>query len=76
MVDKEREPESETNPTSRCSWYYGFISPRWALYLWPAIGTRPEIQYATNMHSRYTKSPLRGDMVTTRQGIRLSSQYT
>ena len=32
--------------------------------LWPAIGTRPEVQYATNMHSRYTKSSLRGDMVT------------
>ena len=26
--------------------------------LWPAMGTHPEVQYATNIHSRYTKSPL------------------
>ena len=25
---------------------------------------RPEVQFATNIHSRYTNSPLRGDMNT------------
>ena len=32
--------------------------------LWPAIGTGPEIQLAVNLHVRYTKCPLRGDMAT------------
>ena len=32
--------------------------------LWPAIGTRPEVQLTTNLHARYTNYPLRGDMVT------------
>ena len=32
--------------------------------LWPALGTRPDLQLATNLHSRYTKCPIRGDIVT------------
>ena len=63
MVDKEREPESETNPRLDVAGTRLYQSKVGSV-LWPAIGTRPEVQYATNMHSRYTKSPLRGDMVT------------
>ena len=62
MVDKEREPESETNPRLDVAGTRLYQSKVGSV-LWPAIGTRPEVQYATNMHSRYTKSPLRGDMV-------------
>ena len=63
MIDKEREPESPTNQrldTAGIKLYQSKVGS----ILWSAIGTRPEIQYATNIHSRYTKSPLRGDMVT------------
>ena len=63
MVDKKREPESETNPrldTVGIKLYQSKVGS----VLWPALGTRPEVQYATNIHSRYTKSPLRSDMVS------------
>ena len=63
MVDKEREPESESNPRLDAAGIRLYQSKVGSV-LWPAMGTRPEIQYATNIHSRYTKSPLRGDMVT------------
>ena len=32
--------------------------------LWSGMGSRPEVQFATNTHARYTKSHLRGDMNT------------
>ena len=32
--------------------------------LWAAIGTRAEVQFSTNIHSRYSKSHLRGDIAT------------
>ena len=62
-MDKEREPESDTNPlldANRIKLYQRKVGSA----LWAAIGTRPDIQLAINLHSRYTKSPLRGDMVT------------
>ena len=61
MVEKEREPES--NPRQDAAGIKLFQSKVGSI-LWPAVGTRPEILFATNMHSRQTKSPLRGDMVT------------
>ena len=63
MVDKPREPESDSNPPldgAGIKLYQRKVGSA----LWPAIGTRPDIQLAINLHSRYTKSPLRGDMVT------------
>ena len=63
MVDKEREPESESNPRLDAAGIKLFQSKVGSI-LWPAVGTRPEILFATNMHSRQTKSPLRGDMLT------------
>ena len=63
MVDKEREPESESNARLDAAGIKLFQSKVGSI-LWPAVGTRPEILFATNMHSRQTKSTLRGDMVT------------
>ena len=63
MVDKEREPESDTNPPLDAAGIKLYQS-KVGSALWPAIGTRPDIQLAINLHSRYTKSPLRGDIVT------------
>ena len=63
MVDKEREPESDTNPPLDAAGIKLYQS-KVGSALWPAIGTRPDVQLAINLHSRYTKSPLRGDMVT------------
>ena len=63
MIDKPREPESATNPrldTAGIKLYQKKVGS----VLWPAIGTRPEVQLAVNLHARYTKCPLRGDMVT------------
>ena len=57
MVGKEREPESETNPCLDAAGTRLYQSNVGSV-LWPAIGMRPEVQYATNIHSRYTKSPL------------------
>ena len=53
MVDKPREPESETNPrfnTAGIQLYQSKIGST----LWAAIGTRPEVQFSTNIHSRYS----------------------
>ena len=63
MVDKEREPESDINPPLDAASIKIYQS-KVGSALRPAIGTRPDIQLAINLHSRYTKSPLRGDMVT------------
>ena len=63
MVDKEREPESDSNPPLDAAGIKLYQS-KVGSALWPAIGTRPDVQLAINLHSRYTKSPLRGDMVT------------
>ena len=63
MVDKQREPESETNPRLNDSDTQLYQSKVGAA-LWAGIGTRPEVQFSTNIHSRYSKSPLRGDMHT------------
>ena len=63
MVDKERELESDTNlPLDAAD--IKLYERKVGSALWPAIGTRPDIQLAINLHSRHTKSPLRGDMVT------------
>ena len=51
MVDKEREPESESNPRLDAAGIRLYQSKVGSV-LWPAMGTRPEIQYATNIHSR------------------------
>ena len=54
MVDKPREPESATNPrldTAGIKLYQKMVGS----VLWPAIGTRPEVQLAVNLHARYTK---------------------
>ena len=63
MVDKMREPESESNPALDKAGIQLYQSKVGAI-LWPAMGSRPEVQFATNTHARYTKSPLRGDMDT------------
>lgn len=63
MVDKPREPESATNPRLNAAGIQLYQS-KVGSCLWPAIGTRPEVLFSTNMHSRYSKSPLRGDMTT------------
>ena len=63
MVDKPREPESDINPPLDAAGLK-LYQRKVGSVLWPAIGTRPEVQYAINIHSRYTKSPLRGDIVT------------
>ena len=63
MVDKPREPESDTNPrlnTAGIQLYQSKVGST----LWAAIGARHEVQFSTNIHSRYSKSPLRGDMET------------
>ena len=62
MIDKVREPESPSNPrldATDTKLYQSMVGS----ILWSAIDTRPEIQFSSNMHSRQTKSPLRGDMV-------------
>ena len=56
MVDKPREPESVTNPRLDAVDTQPYQSKVGSL-LWPAIGTRPELLFTTNAHSRYTKSP-------------------
>ena len=61
MVNKPRESESDTNSrldTAGIQLYQSKVGST----LWAAIGTRPEVQFSTNIHSRYSKSPLRGDM--------------
>ena len=63
MVDKPREPESEANPRLDAVGIK-LYQKKVGSVLWPAIGTRPELQLATNLHARYTKCPLRGDMVS------------
>ena len=63
MVDKPREPESESNPALDKADIQLYQSKVGAI-LWSAMGSRPEVQYATNTHARYTKIPLRGDMHT------------
>ena len=61
MVDKPREPESGTIPRLNTAGIHLYQS-KVGSTLWAAIGTRPEVQFATNIHSRYSKSPLTGDM--------------
>ena len=62
MVDKERELESDTNlPLDAAG--IKIYERKVGSALWPAIGTRPDIQLAINLHSSHTKSPLRSDMV-------------
>ena len=63
MVDKPRELESATNPRLNAAGIQLYQS-KVESTLWAAIGTRPEVQFATNIYSRYSKSPLRGDMET------------
>ena len=63
MVDKPREPESENNPWLNTAGIQLFQS-KVGSTLWAASGTRPEVQFYTNIHSRSCKSPLRGDMET------------
>ena len=63
MVGKERELESDTNPLLDAAGIKMY-ERKVGSALWPAIGTRPDILNAINTHSRYTKSPLRGDMIT------------
>ena len=63
MVYKEREPESDTNPSLDAAGIK-LYQRKVGSALWPAIGTRPDIQPAINLHSRYTNSPLRGNMAT------------
>ena len=58
VVNKPRAPESKTNPrlnTAGKQYYQSKVGST----LWAAICTRPEVQFATNNHSRYSKSPLR-----------------
>ena len=63
MVDKPREPESADNPRLDAAGIKMY-QKKVGSVLWPAIGTRPEVQLAVNLHARYTKCPLRGDMVS------------
>ena len=63
MVDKPREPESDSNPLLDAAGVQLYQS-KVGSTLWVAIGTRPEVQFSTNILSRYSKSPLRGDMET------------
>ena len=63
MVDKPREPESETNPRLNTAGIQLYES-KVGFTRWAAIGTRPEVQFSTNIHSKYSKSPLRCDVVT------------
>ena len=63
MIGKERETESDTNPLLDAAGVK-LYERKVGSALWPAIGTRPDILNAINMHSRHTKSPLRGDMIT------------
>ena len=62
MIDKEQEPKFPSNPrldTAGTKLYQSMVGS----ILWSAIGTRPEIQFSTNMPSRQTKSPIRGNIV-------------
>ena len=63
MVDKPREPESDTKPALNKAGIQLYQSNVGAI-LWSAMGSRPEVQFARNIHSRYNKSPLKGDMNT------------
>ena len=63
MVDKPRELASDTNPPLDAAGIKMY-QRKVGSVLWPAMGTRPEVQLAVNLHSRYTKAPFRGDMVT------------
>ena len=60
MVDK---PESDSNPALDKAGLQLYQSKVGAIW-WSAIGSRPEAQFATNIHCRYTKSLPRGDMNT------------
>ena len=63
MIDKSRLPESVSNqllPPSGQQLYQSKVG----CALWAAIGTRPDILHATNLHTRYTKAPRTGDMET------------
>ena len=62
MVDKEKEPESDTNPPLDAAGIKLYQS-KVGSALCPVIGTWPDVQLAINLHSRHTKSPLRGDKV-------------
>ena len=63
MVDNARDSKLKSNPRIDAAGTMLFQSKVVSI-LWSAVGTRPEILFATNIHSRQTKSPLRGDMVT------------
>ena len=63
IVDKPHEPESGTDPrlnTSSIQLYQYKVGST----LWAVIGTRLEVQFPKNIHSRYGWLPLRGDMET------------
>ena len=52
MVENPREPESATNPRLNNAGIQLHQS-KVGSTLWAAIGTRPEVQFCTNIYSRY-----------------------
>ena len=56
MVDKPREPESDSNPRLNAAGIQLYQS-KVGSTLWTALGTHPEVQFSGNIHSRCRKSP-------------------
>ena len=51
MVEKPQEPEFQFYLSPDAAGTKLYLSKAGTI-LWPAIGTRPETQFVTNMHSR------------------------